>query len=96
MWCSADEQRVLQDQQACYLERYCREQRRNALKEDDEFRKTAQQQSLRREYDLNRPDALKLDTPARCGDEDPRLGPASLQKFEGEDLLSQVYGLVCM
>lgn len=39
-----------------------------------------------REWDLNRPDALQLEAPARLGDEDPRCGPASLQKFSGEDL----------
>jgi hypothetical protein len=39
-----------------------------------------------REWDLNRPDALLQDGPARCGDDDPRCGPSSLQKFTGEDL----------
>eukprot|EP00891_Asterochloris_glomerata_P005719 jgi/Astpho2/5719/fgenesh1_pm.00079_%23_56_t len=38
------------------------------------------------EWDLNRPDRLALDQPARLGDDDPRCGPASLQRFEGEDL----------
>lgn len=39
-----------------------------------------------REWDLNRPDAKKLDAPARLGDDDVRCGPASLQRFAGEDL----------
>lgn len=39
-----------------------------------------------REWDLNRPDHVKIDSPARIGDEDPRLGVSSLQKFDGEDL----------
>lgn len=39
-----------------------------------------------REWDLNRPDAKKTDKPARVGDVDPRCGPSSLQKFDGEDL----------
>jgi len=39
-----------------------------------------------REWDLARPDARKLDVPARLGDDDPRCGAASLQKFAGEDL----------
>lgn len=39
-----------------------------------------------REWDLNRPDAKRLDVPARLGDDDPRCGPSSLQKFAGEDI----------
>lgn len=35
---------------------------------------------------LQDPDALKKDRPARIGDEDPLLGPSSMQKFDGEDL----------
>lgn len=45
-----------------------------------------QGKSTRREWDLSRPDAKKLDVPARLGDDDPRCGPASLQRFAGEDL----------
>jgi hypothetical protein len=41
---------------------------------------------LRREYDLNRPDALYIDKPARIGDNDERCGISSIQKFVGEDL----------
>lgn len=41
----------------------------------------------RREFDLNDPSAMRKDLPARLGDDDPRCGPASLQKFNGEDLL---------
>lgn len=40
----------------------------------------------RKEWDLNRPDHLTIDNAGRVGDDDPRLGTASLQKFEGEDL----------
>lgn len=39
-----------------------------------------------REWDINRPDAKQLDLPARLGDGDERCGPASLQRFDGEDL----------
>lgn len=53
-----------------------------------DFRKT-QTLAGTREFDLNDPDALKKDRPAREGDDDPRLGPASLQKFDGEDLQRQ-------
>merc|ERR1719401_1287219 len=41
----------------------------------------------RREYDLNDPHHLRKAPPIRCGDDDPRMGPASMQKFNGEDLL---------
>jgi hypothetical protein len=49
-----------------------------------------------REWDLNRPDAKKLDVPARLGDDDPRCGPSSLQRFAGEDLtVRQTLQLAC-
>jgi uncharacterized membrane protein len=41
------------------------------------------------EWDLNDPDYLKKDMPARVSDDDPRCGLASLQKFQGEDLNSR-------
>jgi len=41
---------------------------------------------LRREFDLNDPDGLKKERPARDGDDDERCGPSSLQRFAGEDL----------
>lgn len=40
----------------------------------------------RREFDLNDPAARRKAPPTRMGDEDPRLGPSSMQKFNGEDL----------
>ena len=40
----------------------------------------------RKEWDLNRPDLKQIDSAARVGDDDPRIGAASMQKFEGEDL----------
>ena len=52
----------------------------------NEFRNTHQQPDGRREFDLNDPDSLKKDKPARVSDDDPRCGVASLQKFVGEDL----------
>ncbi|CAG5118410.1 unnamed protein product [Candidula unifasciata] len=55
----------------------------------DEFRALHQQPSLRREWDLYDPDALKKDKPARVHDDDPRCGVSSIQKFEGEDLNSK-------
>lgn len=38
------------------------------------------------EFDLNDRSALKKEKPARVGDDDSRLGPSSLQTFDGEDL----------
>ena len=52
----------------------------------NEFRKAHQQPDTRKEWDLNDPDALKKDKPARVSDDDPRCGISSLQKFLGEDL----------
>ncbi|KIZ01484.1 hypothetical protein MNEG_6478 [Monoraphidium neglectum] len=57
-------------------------------KEVSAFRAEAQPKATRREWDLSRPDALQIDTPARIGDDDPRCGPASMQRFYGEDLLA--------
>ncbi|GBF98693.1 hypothetical protein Rsub_11407 [Raphidocelis subcapitata] len=50
------------------------------------FRAGAQGRAAAREWDLSRPDAKRLDSPARVGDDDPRCGPASMQRFDGEDL----------
>jgi hypothetical protein len=41
---------------------------------------------MRKEWDLNDPLTLRKDKPARTSDVDPMIGPASLQKFSGEDL----------
>ncbi|MEE6505698.1 hypothetical protein FKM82_005631 [Ascaphus truei] len=51
-----------------------------------DFRDRQQQPGTHREFDLYDPQALKKDRPARVCDDDPRCGPASLQKFAGEDL----------
>ena len=60
---------------------------RKAYNNDMEgFRQAQQLKHTRREWDLNRPDHKQIDLPARVGDGDARLGPASLQKFDGEDL----------
>jgi len=40
-------------------------------------------------YDLNDPLAKRKGIPARVGDDDPRCGPSSLQKFSGEDLMKE-------
>eukprot|EP00747_Dinoflagellata_sp_TGD_P165909 gnl/TRDRNA2_/TRDRNA2_187906_c0_seq1.p1 gnl/TRDRNA2_/TRDRNA2_187906_c0~~gnl/TRDRNA2_/TRDRNA2_187906_c0_seq1.p1 ORF type:complete len:437 (-),score=107.65 gnl/TRDRNA2_/TRDRNA2_187906_c0_seq1:254-1426(-) len=41
----------------------------------------------RADYDLNDPLAKRKSLPARVGDDDPRCGPASMQQFNGEDLM---------
>jgi len=51
-----------------------------------EYRNQMQANHMRKEWDLNDPDTLRKDRPARTTDDDPTLGPASLQKFSGEDL----------
>lgn len=43
----------------------------------------------RREYDLNDPLAKRKGQPARVGDDDPRCGASSMQKFSGEDLMKE-------
>lgn len=50
------------------------------------YRAQNQKPETRREFDLYDPEASKKDRPARVSDDDPRCGPASLQKFAGEDL----------
>lgn len=70
---------LLQQQQA--------EEARRAWNHDvTDFRQTQQGKTNTREWDLNRPDAKLLDRPARVADDDEACGPASLQKFDGEDL----------
>lgn len=55
-------------------------------KSENAYRVLNQQPDGRREWDLYDPDAKLKDKPARVADDDPRCGPASVQKFEGEDL----------
>lgn len=81
-----DKERMLLEQQINYLEqerlRCEREKGRDLLN----FRATMQTKPQGREYDLNDPNALRTDEPARMGDDDPRLSVSGLQKFHGEDL----------
>lgn len=53
------------------------------------FRNTFQKKEETREFDLNDPDSLKNDKPARISDDDPRCGISTLQMFSGEDLNSK-------
>ena len=48
--------------------------------------RASQTKEQRREWDLSNPQAVRLAQPARVGDDDERCGPASIQRFDGEDL----------
>lgn len=80
---------IRNDKVSVLLERRQEHDTRELNRALNEFRALHQQTDSRREFDLYDPDGLKKDRPARLNDEDPRCGPASLQKFDGEDLNSQ-------
>uniref|UniRef100_A0A7S0S1F6 Uncharacterized protein n=1 Tax=Chlamydomonas leiostraca TaxID=1034604 RepID=A0A7S0S1F6_9CHLO len=73
------DQLALQQQEADRL-------RKQVAQDLESFRLTQQLKHTRREWDINRPDGKKIDDPARTGDDDARLGAASMQRFAGEDL----------
>eukprot|EP00002_Diphylleia_rotans_P012276 TRINITY_DN2401_c0_g2_i1.p1 TRINITY_DN2401_c0_g2~~TRINITY_DN2401_c0_g2_i1.p1 ORF type:complete len:382 (+),score=105.58 TRINITY_DN2401_c0_g2_i1:120-1265(+) len=60
--------------------------RRRQLESVYAYRTVNQGFQTRREFDLNDPNQLKKSLPARVSDDDPRLGPSSVQKFSGEDI----------
>lgn len=62
---------------------------RNLNKAVNDFRVRYQQPETRREFDLNDPNLLKKEQPARISDDDPRCRISGLQKFQGEDLSSK-------
>ncbi|NWU31967.1 RIBC2 protein, partial [Dyaphorophyia castanea] len=74
------------DKLMCLLE----ERQKNEIKDMNraltEFHKNFQKPETRREFDLNDPQALKKDRPARVSDDDPRCTISGMQKFMGEDL----------
>lgn len=74
-----DDQLALQQQAANSI-------RRDLNQTVEEFRHDNQLKHTRKEWDINRPDGKQIDGPARMGDDDPRAGPSSMQKFDGEDL----------
>ncbi|KNC46361.1 protofilament ribbon protein [Thecamonas trahens ATCC 50062] len=84
---AAEQERVRR--QLLQLEAQAAEQRRDVLREQEAYRQRYQTYDSRKEFDLNDPDYLRKDLPARVADDDERLGPASLQKFEGEDLTGE-------
>ncbi|NWV66609.1 RIBC2 protein, partial [Malurus elegans] len=77
------------DKLICLLD----ERQKNEIKEINrafiEFHKNFQKPETRREFDLNDPQALKKDLPARVSDDDPRCSESGMQKFEGEDINSE-------
>ncbi|XP_005282405.1 RIB43A-like with coiled-coils protein 1 isoform X2 [Chrysemys picta bellii] len=83
---SYDAERVLCDRVAQMLEEEERQRVRRLHQAVQEFREREQPPPTRREWDLYNPEGLRRDQPARVSDYDPRCGPASLQRFAGEDL----------
>ncbi|CAF4141384.1 unnamed protein product [Rotaria sordida] len=80
---------IRNDKIAQLLERRQEYDERENNRAINEFRALHQQPPAQREWDLNDPDYLKKDMPARVSDDDPRCGLSSLQKFQGEDLNSR-------
>ncbi|XP_011265211.2 RIB43A-like with coiled-coils protein 2 [Camponotus floridanus] len=83
--CQLDEALIRNSELAVHLERQQEEERRTVNKEIEHFRRVHQRIEDRRDYDLYDPETLKKSLPSRVDDDDPSLGPASAQKFEGED-----------
>lgn len=81
-----NKQAVLMDRHAQVLQNEVDEIRRNRERNVNDYRNTFQKRENGREWDLNDPKRFAKDIPARVGDDDPRCGVSSLQKFEGEDL----------
>lgn len=77
------------DEIAVALDRKEREERAKLQAEINNYRKNYQRPEDRREFDLNDPNYIKKQLPMRLYDDDPRLGPSSAQKFEGEDTQSE-------
>ncbi|GCB62319.1 RIB43A-like with coiled-coils protein 2 [Scyliorhinus torazame] len=80
---------IRHDQTMCLLDERHKRDMKNLNKAVAEFHLCYQKPETRREFDLNDPQALKKDTPARISDTDPRSTVSSIQKFSGEDLQCQ-------
>eukprot|EP00759_Apiculatamorpha_spiralis_P055134 PhF_6_TR7289/c0_g1_i1/m.10897 len=81
-----NQQLLMMDQHAQYLQREADRVRSQKHANITNFHATYQKKQMGREWDLNDPKRVLHELPARVGDDDIRNGPASLQKFEGEDL----------
>ncbi|XP_070597524.1 RIB43A-like with coiled-coils protein 1 [Erythrolamprus reginae] len=80
-----DADRVQCDKVAQMLEEEERQRKKLLCQDLVAFREREQQPSMRREWDIHDPEALRKGQPARVSDDDPRCGPSSMQSFEGED-----------
>ncbi|XP_015667719.1 RIB43A-like with coiled-coils protein 1 [Protobothrops mucrosquamatus] len=81
-----DADRVQCDRIAQMLEEEEHQQKKHLCQDLVEFREREQQPSMRREWDIHDPEAVRKGQPARVSDDDPRCGPSSMQCFSGEDL----------
>lgn len=81
-----DTQMLLHSKYGQVLDRKRNAERKNHLKEMNEFRIKEQKKEFAREFDLNDPDFLKKQMPPRISDDDPQLSVSGMQKFDGEDL----------
>eukprot|EP01012_Entosiphon_sulcatum_P034823 TRINITY_DN4422_c0_g1_i1.p1 TRINITY_DN4422_c0_g1~~TRINITY_DN4422_c0_g1_i1.p1 ORF type:complete len:391 (+),score=115.46 TRINITY_DN4422_c0_g1_i1:129-1301(+) len=84
-----NQQAVTLSKHVSYVHSEIEKSRKQRDVEQNAFRQTEQPKETRREWDLNDPKRLGKDLPPRLGDDDPRCGVASLQKFQGEDLQRQ-------
>jgi len=77
---------LVTEQRVQLMDRDVQRARKDATLSVQAYREQMQQKNMRKEWDLNDPLTLRKDRPARVADDDPIVGPASLQKFSGEDL----------
>jgi hypothetical protein len=84
-----DHYRVISDQVAGVCETLKHEATRERHKAVVAYSLDNLRKEQRREYALSDPNMLRNERPTRDGDNDPRLGPSSIQYFEGEDFLAQ-------
>lgn len=70
-------------------ERELRDERRRIDQEINDYRTQYQKREDTREFDITDPKLHQKTLPARCGDNDIRLGISCAQKFLGEDLMSR-------
>ncbi|XP_039626117.1 RIB43A-like with coiled-coils protein 2 isoform X1 [Polypterus senegalus] len=80
------ESMILHDKINCLLDDREKKDMYNLNKAINDFRSQFQKMEDRREFDLNDPQELKKDIPARIADDDPRLCVSGVQKMVGEDL----------
>jgi len=77
---------LVTEQRVQLMERDVQRARKDATMSVQAYREQMQQKHMRKEWDLNDPTQLRKDRATREGDTDPYTGPASIQKFSGEDL----------